>query len=157
MLRFIRKSEKEKLLKKLEYYGIKKLPYLLTISGQDKIRGYSGAFSEQELADFTHNIGMDIMGLYLFHEHRDEIRIGFDAVIMLKDQITKNILELTEAQAKECFKGQDILLTNEEKEKLKDEPRGFKILKLNNEFIGTGKLTQEGRIVNYMPKERRIK
>jgi NOL1/NOP2/fmu family ribosome biogenesis protein len=77
---------------------------------------------------------------------------------MLKDQITKNILELTDAQAKEFFRGQDILLTNEEKAKFTDADRGFKVLKHKGDFVGTGKLLpHDGRITNYLPKERRIK
>jgi NOL1/NOP2/fmu family ribosome biogenesis protein len=57
------------------------------------------------------------------------------------------------------LKGRDIALSREEFEKLrqKGEKTGFKILKNNEEFIGTGKLTEEGRIVNYMPKERRLR
>lgn len=159
-LSFVYGAEKKVLLKKLEYYGIKKLPYLLSISGKDKVRGYTGSFSDNEIIEFDKQIGIDIFGLYLFHDHGDEVRLSFDGMLMLKDQITKNIFELTEAQVTEFFKGQDILLTNEEKAKVKadNEEKGFKVLKYKDDLIGTGKLLPiEGRIVNYLPKERRIK
>jgi NOL1/NOP2/fmu family ribosome biogenesis protein len=157
-LSFIYGAEKKALIEKLEYYGIKKIPYLLSVSGKDKIRGYSGAFSDNEIIEFDKEIGIDIFGLYLFHDHGDEVRLSFDGMLMLKDQITKNIFELTDTQAIEFFRGQDILLTNEEKAAVKDMEKGFKVLKHNGELIGTGKLLPiEGRIVNYLPKERRIK
>ena len=76
-----------------------------------------------------------------------------------KDKITKNILELTKEQAEEFLKGRDVALSKQEIESLKSagEKTGFKILKYDSDFIGTGKLTEEGRIVNYMPKERRTR
>ena len=155
-LSFVYGAQKKALLAKLEYYGITKLPYLLSISGKDKVRGYTGAFSDNEIIEFDLQIGIDIFGLYLFHDHGDEVRLSYDGMLMLKDQITKNIFELTDAQAKEYFKGQDILLTNEEKAKLTMEDKGFKVLKHNGNFIGTGKLLpHDGRITNYLPKERR--
>lgn len=156
MLSFVYKTEKKRILEQLEHYGIKKLPYLMTISGKDKVRGYSGNFSDEEIAEFNKEIGIELMGLYLFTIHYDEIRLSFDGMLMLKDQITKNILEVNDAQAKEFFRGQDIALTKEDKEKWKNESKTFKVIKHKDEFIGTGKLTVD-RIVNYLPKERRVK
>lgn len=151
-MRLIYNSEKKKILEKLNYYGITKLPFLLIRFGKEKIRGYTGGLGVEEIKNIDNLINIDIMGLYLFHEHHDEIRLSIDAIHLLKDQITKNILELNDEQALAWFKGEDIITD----EVLKKENRGFKILKNNNDYIGCGKLTQE-RIVNYMPKERRIK
>jgi len=160
-LKFLFKSDKEKIIEKLNYYGIKKLPYLLCMSGKEKIRGYSGSLSKEELIDLNEEITLEIIGMYLLNTYEDVnsgLRLSFDAIYALKDQITKNILELDEKQAEEFMKGQDIALTKEDQEKFKDEPKGFKIIKYkkDNELIGTGKLTQD-RIINYMPKERRLR
>jgi len=84
------------------------------------------------------------------------MRLSFDAIYALKDQITKNIIELEDKQAEEFLKGRDLLLTEEDKKRLKNESKGFKILSHKGEFIGSGKFSEE-RIINYMPKERRLR
>ena len=156
---FVFKSEKGKIIERLGYYGIEEIPYLLINSGKEKIRGYTGNLTKEKIIELDNEIGIDVMGLYLFHNYSNEIRLSFDAVHALKEQIGANVLELNDLQAKELLKGRDIALSREEFEKLrqKGEKTGFKILKNNEEFIGTGKLTEEGRIVNYMPKERRLR
>jgi len=156
-LKFIFKKEKQEIIKKLNYYGISEVPYLLVELGKEKIRGYSGSLSIEELNKLNKETGIEIIGLYLFHNYPSDIRISFDAVHALKPQITKNILEINDEQTKEFLEGKDIILSNQDKEKLKNETRGFKIIKYKEDIIGTGKLTQEGRIVNYMPKERRLR
>ncbi|MEK6886064.1 MAG: hypothetical protein AABX17_03800 [Nanoarchaeota archaeon] len=155
-LSFIFRNDKEKLIKSLGYYGIIKLPYLLTRSGKEKIRGYSGGLSVDEIIKLNNEIGIELLGLYLFHDYHDNLRFSFDAISALKDQITKNILELDDKQAEEFLKGRDINLTKEDQEKWKNETKGFKVMRNKGEFIGTGKLIAD-RIVNYMPKERRLR
>lgn len=143
-------SEKQKILKKLnEYYGITKIPHLLIQFGKEKIRGYSGNLSREEINKLDNNLRIEILGIYLFHNYGDEIRLSLDALHIFKNQITKNIIELITTQADEWFHGNDITLT-------KPISRGFKILKFKQDLIGCGKSTGE-IIKNYMPKERRVK
>jgi NOL1/NOP2/fmu family ribosome biogenesis protein len=159
-LSFIFKSDKEKILQKLEYYGIKNLPFLLCYSGKEKIRGYSGNLSIQEIQELNDAVSIEIAGMYLFnyYEANDELRLSFDAISALKSQITKNIIELDDKQSEEFMKGRDIMFNEQEKIKFKDEPHGFKIIRQTStgDFLGTGKLS-EARISNYMPKERRLR
>jgi len=158
-MEFIYSSEKKKIMERLEYYGITKLPYLLIRFGKEKIRGYSGDSSIEEIAKIDQSIRVEIMGLYLFHEYDEGIRLSLDAIHLLKDQITKNIIELSDEQAKEFLKGHDILLSDKDKKHFfedKKEKHGFKVIKHKNDFIGSGKLTQE-RLMNYVPKERRLR
>ena len=153
---FIFRNDKERIIKKLAYYGITKLPYLLTQSGKEKIRGYTGSLSTDQIIKINNEVGIELLGIYLFHDYHDNMRLSFDAISALKDQITKNILEIDEKHAIEYLKGSDIALTKEDKEKFKNETIGFKIISYKGEFIGTGKLIED-RIVNYMPKERRLR
>jgi NOL1/NOP2/fmu family ribosome biogenesis protein len=155
-MQFLFKKEKQDLIKKLEYYGITKLPFLLSVSGKEKIRGYSGMLSIDEIRELDKELGLELIGLYLFHDYEDGIRLSFDAIYALKDEITKNIIELDDKQATEFLKGNEIVLTDQDKEKFKNETRGFKIIKHKEEFLGSGKLL-DGRIMNYMPKERRLR
>lgn len=146
------KSEKKKIVDKLSYYGINKVPFLLIRFGKEKIRGYSGDLSIEEIKNIDKSIGIEMMGLYLFHEYETEIRLSLEAAHVFKDQIGKNIILLNDEQAEKWFEGKDIQLTKEQEK----ENHGFKLLKHNQDFIGCGKLI-ENRILNYMPKERRLK
>jgi len=156
VLSFIYKNDKKKLIEQLNYYGITKLNYLLSASGREKVRGYSGNLTTDELTKLNQEVGTELVGMYLFHIYSDELRLSFDAISALKDQITKNILELDEKQAEEFLKGRDIALSEEDKKKWLSEPRGFKVIKFKDDLIGTCKLTHD-RIVNYLPKERRLR
>ncbi len=158
-IKMVYQKEKKEILEKLSYFGITKLPFLLTESGKEKIRGYSGMLSAEKILELDKKVGIELIGLYLFHNYPDNIRMSFDAISALKSQITKNILEITDEQAQEFLKGHDIALSKQEHESRKQqgEKAGFKIIKNQDDLLGTGKLTEEGRIVNYMPKERRIR
>ena len=140
--------QKKKILIQLnEQYGIKELPYLILQFGQDKLRLFSGNLSVTELSTLENNLRIENAGLYFAKIENDGIRLTLDGLQILKNQITKNILELTDKQAEEWMKGNDLDIKTD---------RAYKILKNDNEFIGCGKSTEE-RITNFMPKERRIK
>lgn len=147
-MKIIYSSKKKKILEKLrEQFGIAKLPYLLLQFGKEKIRIFSGSLSSQELLILDKNLRIESAGLYFLKQQNDGLRLSLDALHILKNQISKNILEINSEQAKEWFKGQDLQI---------QAGRGFKILKSEEDLIGCGKSTGE-RITNFMPKERRIK
>ncbi len=141
-------SRKKKIIQQLEdQFGITSLPYLFLQFGKDKIRVYSGNLSKENLNNLDKNTRIENMGLYFARIQPDGIRLTIDGIQLVKDQITKNIMEINNNQAKDWFKGNDLDIKAES---------AFKILKNNNEFIGCGKSTGD-RITNFVPKERRIK
>lgn len=144
-------KEREKLLEKLkEQFGISNLPFILLRFGKEKVRGFSGSLS-RELLNLDKELRIESCGLYLFNEYEDEIRLSLDSAHILKEQITKNILELNEKQAQDWFCGRDIELEKQEKSK-----NTFVVLKFKNDFVGCGKKINS-IVKNFMPKERRIK
>jgi len=154
--KFLNNNQTEKILEKLEYYGIKNVNLKLVKPGKEKIRGYSGNLTEREINWINKIAQTNTLGLYLFHEYENEIRLSIEAIHIFKEQITKNILEINDTQFNEWFNGQDLFLSDSEKEKLSQEEKGFKVIKYKNDFIGAGKFIGD-RIVNYLPKERRRK
>lgn len=147
-MKIIKSNEKKKILQQLnEQFGIQKMPHLLLRFGKEKIRAFSGNLSSNELLTLDANLRIEYAGVYTAKQQADGIRLTIDGLSLFKEQITKNILEVTDEQAQEWFKGQDLLIQLE---------NTFKILKYKDELIGCGKSTGE-RIVNFMPKERRIK
>jgi len=146
-VRFIRSSEKKRIESALkEQFGISKLPYLLLETGKEKIRGFSGHLSKEEIAVLARIANIEILGLYILrHEH--DFRLTLDATIALKEQISKNILEITDEQLQLWLRGLDLEIKC---------GQGTYIIKQDSYFIGCGKSNGE-KIFNYVPKDRRIK
>lgn len=141
-------SDKKRIIEQLNrQFGISELPYLIIQFGKEKLRLYSGNLSKEELYYLDKEIRIENIGLYFAKQEPDGIRLTLDGVQLLKDQITKNIIELNEQQADDWLKGNDLIGVWD---------KGWKILKYKNEFIGCGKSTEQ-KISNFMPKERRIK
>jgi len=147
-MQILRSREKKKILEQLnEQFGIEKIPYLLLRFGKEKIRLYSGSLSSQELSILDKNLRVESAGLYFLKQHPEGLRLSLDSLSLLKEQITKNILDINDEEAEKWLRGFDLEIKT---------GRGFKILKNNNEFLGCGKSTGD-RITNFVPKERRIK
>ena len=141
-------SEKKKIINQLnEQYGITSLPYLLLQFGKEKVRLYSGNLSKEELKRLDTELNIEFAGMYFANIQDENIRLTLDGLQLLKNQITKNILEVDNKQKDDWFKGNDLDI---------QAMPSFKILKNNNEFIGCGKSTGQ-KITNFVPKERRIK
>ncbi|MEK6884025.1 MAG: hypothetical protein AABY22_30625, partial [Nanoarchaeota archaeon] len=141
-------SEKKNIIEKLNnQFEIKNLHYLFLKFGKDKIRVYSGSLSKTDLNILDKNARIESIGLYFARIQQDGIRLTIDGTQLVKNQITKNILEINDKESIEWLKGQDLDIKKE---------KSFKIIKNENEFLGCGKSTGE-KITNFIPKERRIK
>lgn len=145
----INRNEKEKIVEQLnKQFGIHELNYLLIRQGHEKIRAYSGNLSRDELSVLGENINIETLGIYLCKEEASGFRLSHDAPSLLKEQITKNVIELDDSRAQEWLKGHDI--------EIETDITGFVILKHNEFLIGCGKASNN-RITNFVPKERRIR
>lgn len=159
-MKIIYSTDKKRILEKLNKYNINNLNFTLIETGKEKIRGYTGDLTPDELKKLNKKVPILLAGIYLFHEYPDDIRISVDAAHILREQIkdSTEVIELNKEQLEGWFKGQDIEIfkLKELNPNIEKQERTFKLIKYNNEFIGSGKLTFE-RLVNYLPKERRIK
>ena len=141
-------TDKKRIIEQLnKQFGIEELPYLVIQFGNEKLRIYSGILSKEELYHLDNNVRIETIGLYFAKYENDGIRLTLDGVQLLKSQITKNILELSDKEAEDWLRGSDLDIKTD---------YGWKILAHENEFIGCGKSTGE-KISNFMPKERRIR
>lgn len=147
--KFIKSSEKRKIEAELEeLYGIDSLPeYLLIEAGKKRIRAFSGSLSKEEIMLLSRAVKVELVGIYLISKKDEEARLNFDAVSLLKDKITKNVLEINEEQFQNWIRGQDLELETQ---------RGTVVIKYKNDFIGVGKSNGE-KVFNYIPKERKLK
>lgn len=151
---FIAQQEKSEILKKLKIYGIEKIPFLLTKSGNEKIRAFSGNLIKEEINKLTQNVFIETIGLYFAKIDGKEIRLSIDALHLLKEQIKNNIIELTQEQAEEYLKGKEPQASEEQKKQTTEKI--YYVLKYNQDILGMSKIVQ-GQIKNYLPKERRRK
>lgn len=144
---FLSSSEKKELLAQLnEQFGISELLYLLLETGREKIRGFSGSLSKDEILDLAQSLNIEIIGLYIFKQEHD-LRLSFDATHLLAPQLSKNIVDINDEQLALWIRGHDLDIK---------APRGTLIIRHNNDFLGCGKSTEE-RILNHVPKERRLR
>jgi len=145
---FLNSPEKKQIIEKLnESYGISSLPHLFLKIGKEKVRAFSGSLTSQEMSKIARHVNVEIIGIYLCKFEKDGIRLSHDAVSLLSEKITKNIIDITGEQAKEWMKGNDLQIKMENK---------YVVVKNNNILLGCGKSTGE-RIINFVPKERRVK
>lgn len=148
-IKFIKSNEKRKILKELEnQYGITELPYLLIQGGKSRLRAFSGHLSKEEMYLLSDLTNVEVIGAYAISRRDNDLRLSFDIITLLKDQITKNIVEISDKQLDEWLHGQDLEIPN--------IPRGLVTIKHNNDFVGAGKSNTE-KIFNYVPKERKLR
>lgn len=145
MIKFLNNKQRKKLQEQLKEYGISELPRHLIQTGKEKIRAFSGEISGQDIINISKQAYIEGIGLHILTIKDNQIRITLDGLHLLKP--TKKIIELTKQQADSWFQGKSLNLQAE---------KGFMILKYKEDLIGMGKST--GNIIlNYLPKERRVK
>lgn len=146
-IHFIKTPEKRDIVEELgSQFGITQLPFLLIESGKEKIRAFSGSLSKDEIHKIGEVANIELIGMYLL-KREGEFRLSLDASNALKDQITKNIIELNEQQMHDWIRGNDIEMEKES---------GVYVIKFKEDFLGCTK--SNGHILfNYVPKDRRIK
>jgi len=88
------------------------------------------------------------VGLYFGIITNNELRLSIEGSEIIGKKAKKNITELDDQQAKAWLRGEDI--------EIKTKSEGFVIIKNKNDFLGTGK-AKENKILNYIPKERRVR
>jgi len=146
---FLNSKEKKKLLAELEHhYGITSLPYALLETGKKKVRAFSGSLTGEEISELNRVTNIELIGSYMINKKDNDPRISFDALTLLKNQITKNIVEINNEQLQLWLRGHDLEIPN--------LPRGPVVIKFQDDLVGIGKSNTE-KIFNYVPKERKLK
>jgi len=145
---FIKTPEKRRIIEQLnEQFGIQELPFLLIESGKEKIRGFSGHLSKDEIIELGKILNIEVIGLYILKKEDNLFRLSLDATHLLKKQITKNIIEINDAQLQEWIRGHDLDTKMQ---------KGIVVIKNHDDFFGCGRSSGD-KIFNHIPRERRIK
>jgi len=143
-LKILNKKEIKRILSMLEkQWGFKEeLNYAFLQSEKHKIYLANKEIFNLDLS----KLKINSFGLY-FADVRTGIRLSIEGSQIVGKKATKNIVELNDKEAKDWMSGLDI-------EKQTDSNE-FVIIKHGDDFMGTGKATEDGKILNYVPKARR--
>lgn len=146
----MQKINKQQILSQLnEQFGIKEIPektFLIKL-GEEKIFAFSG---DLQILWKIEKLNINIAGIgnYIAKEERGQIRLSIEGTHLFKEQINKNIFELNKEQEEKWMHGSQL--------DIETNKRGFLIMKYEDDFLGTGKAS-ENKIGNFIPKSRRLK
>lgn len=145
---FYDSKKRKKLLAELnEKFGVNEIPSVLFETGKEKIRGFSGDLNIDEIYLLDRIANVEFLGLYLFRNDLSFIRLGFDGALLFKEQISNNIIEITDEQLENWMKGHNLDLV---------VAKGIYIVKNGEDFFGCG-VSDGKHLINFVPKERRIR
>jgi len=143
------KKEKQDILKALkEQFGITTLFGTLIKRGTERIFLFQGSLNEKQITKLEETVPIERVGVYFAKIQGADIRLSIEGVQLLKDQITKNVFEINELQMQEWMSGNEL--------PIKTGKHCFLIMKHKNDFLGTGKASEE-KITNFISKSRRLK
>lgn len=172
LLKIFSENEKKNVLQKLnERFGIKEIPGILVKSGNDRLFLFTGSLNKEEIREIEKTVFIERLGAYIgkiFTDKNNEevIRLSIEGSQILGKKAEKNIVEINKEQTEEWMKGHELEInfkelksSQEEKHQDKEKyalEKGFVIMKYQDNFLGTGKLSEE-KISNFIPKNRRLK
>jgi NOL1/NOP2/fmu family ribosome biogenesis protein len=172
--KFLNSKERKSLIEELRtIYGIEELPKMLLEVGKQKIRGFSGNMTKEEIFELNKLANVEVIGLYLLSKRDKDPRLNFDAVSLLKNQIKKSIIQITQNQYELWMRGKDLeiqtqtgmvilQLVSARQQKceafLQTDSEKSRQMRAETwkDLVGCG--TSNGnKIYNFIPKERQLK
>jgi len=143
-LKILNSKEKKNIAKLIsEQFNCKfKFSYEVFMNPKNKIFILNKDVSEINLE----KLRVNSLGLYFGVKYENEIRLSIEGSEILGKIAKKNILELSNNEAKKWLAGEDF--------EVNSDLNGFIIIKNNEDFLGCGKIINK-KLYNYVPKERR--
>ena len=145
-LKFLNKKEIGRILNKIkEQFGIKKLDfdYGILQNKQGKIFLISKDVNKIDLS----KLRINELGLYVARLDKG-LRLTIEGSQLFGKNATKNVYEVNGEEANSWLQGNEIDCSK--------EFNGFVIVKYKDNYLGSGKC-KNNKILNFIPKERRIK
>ena len=142
-LKILNSKEKKHIIARVKkQFGIKELDldYAFFINNENKIFLLN---KDVKKIDFD-KLRVNSLGVY-FGAFDNNFRLSIEGAQLIGDKATNNVINLEDDT--EWLEGNDVSADGED---------GLKIVKCGTDFLGTGQL-KNGVLINYIPKERRIK
>ena len=146
-------KKKREVLEELSYYGITRFPYVIVRWGK-RLRMFSGDIDSRTIKTFVERLNVDSIGM-CFATSDDGLRINVDMAHLVANQLTDGIVEITDDQAKQWLRGENLVFDENQQNSIKDFSKKYLILKNQGDIVGIGKRSCYG-VTNFLPKERRV-
>jgi NOL1/NOP2/fmu family ribosome biogenesis protein len=147
-MKFIKSGEKKNIVNELNVqFGIDKLSYVLVETGKQKIRGFSGSMTRDEIVELSEIANVEIVGIYLMKNEKGGMRLGLDGSMILSNKIKKSVIEIKCEEMELWINGKNL-------EIVKDS--GIYVVKFKEDYLGSG-ISDGKKILNFVPKERRVR
>jgi NOL1/NOP2/fmu family ribosome biogenesis protein len=150
-LTILNKKEKQEIEEKLNnQFGIKEISEKIIMKGKEKLFLFSGSFTNEEIKKLEELVVIEKVGVYFtkIDERTNDLRLSIEGSQIFKNQINKNVFEISEELVEQWMKGREL--------NIKTGKKGFIVIKYKDDFLGTGKASEE-KISNFIPKIRRLK
>jgi len=148
-LKLLNKKEEKEIIDKLDnQFGIKQIPGKIFMRGKQRLFLYLGSFDEENIRELEKIVFVERAGVYFGKIEEYGIRLSIEGTQIMKEEITKNIVELKKDEMETWMMGHEVLK--------KSGFRGFVIMKYKSDMLGTGKASTE-KITNFIPKSRRLR
>jgi len=148
-LKILSQKEEKEIEKKLnQQFGIKKVEGIISMRGRERLFIFQGNLDEKQIRELEQTVPVERVGIYFGKFMDNKIRLSIEGTHLLKEQITKNIFELTKEQLELWMKGNEL--------NIKTGKHDLLIIKHKDDFLGTGKAS-ENKITNFIPKNRRLR
>jgi NOL1/NOP2/fmu family ribosome biogenesis protein len=150
-IKILNQKEKQEIKEKLnKQFGIKEVSEKIIMKGKEKLFLFSGSFTNEEIKKLEELVVIEKVGVYFakIDERTNDLRLSIEGSQIFKNQINKNVFELNKKQTEEWMKGREL--------NIKTGKKGFLVIKYKDDFLGTGKASEE-KIGNFIPKIRRLK
>jgi len=119
-----------------EQFGVERLEFELREGGSGRYYAYRRC--ELEVEEFA-------SGVYFGKLERQGFRLSVEGCYLVGRSAKRGVVEVSREQAERWMRGESIPCSGE----------GYVILRWGGYFLGCGRV-KDGRVLNYLPKERRI-
>ncbi len=119
-----------------EQFGVEDIDFKLREGGGGRFYAYRECMLEVE--EFA-------SGVYFGTLERDGLRLSVEGCYLVGKSARKGVVKVGREQAERWMRGENI----------EGEGDGYVILRWGSYFLGCGK-AREGKVLNYLPKERRV-
>ncbi len=148
-LEILEGKERKRIIQILKnQFGIEEISGALIRRGKDRIFLFQGNFGKKEIRNLEKISFVERVGVYMGKEELGGVRLSIEGSQILRKQIKKNIVSLTKNEMEIWMGGHEVLK--------KSGLKGFVIMKYQDDFLGTGKASEE-KITNFIPKSRRLR
>ena len=145
-LKFLNRKETKPIIKMIkEQWGAEaELECFFLKNTKDKVFIINRKISEVGIE----RLRINSLGLYLGEIAKDGFRLSIEGSQIIGPSAKKNIADINNDELRKWLKGEDL-----EKETAAE---GYAILRHEGDFVGCGKV-KENKILNFVPKARRVK